>query len=110
MPSTHIRARYTSDLGPPSAREPFTANAKDAVTPPVPIATALGAFETGMLKRCRNKVIASREAASFLHSDIAIAAGDFTRAAAAQMAASATSAAATAAQGDVSSEPDAEAK
>ena len=48
---------------------------------------ALAEFETTMLQRAERKVRASREAAEFLHSSIAVVEGDYTRAAAARLAA-----------------------
>lgn len=51
----------------------------------VTLSTVLGQFEATMLERAGLKVKASAEAASFLHSDAAVAQGNWTRAAAAKM-------------------------
>ena len=64
--------RYTSEVGPRPQRS---------------LAAALAEFETTMLQRAERKVRASREAAEFLHSSIAVVEGDYTRAAAARLAA-----------------------
>ena len=66
-------ARVTA-LGPlpPGLREPA-----------LPLHSALGQFEAGMIARARVKVDASARAAQFLHSPAALAVGDCTRAGAA---------------------------
>ena len=50
-----------------------------------PVHEALKAYEIEMSSRSREKVLKSRSAASYLHSPAALATGDITRAAAAEL-------------------------
>ena len=53
----------------------------------IPLAEALEEFERGMAERSKGKVLASREAAAYLHSPVALVTANITRASAAKAAA-----------------------